>query len=361
MRFFCELVYIANDVTPSDATTEDFIRRLPKAELHLHIEGTLEPELTFELAHKHGVILPYASVAELRTAYEFADLQAFLDIYYAGAAVLRDEEDFYALTAAYLRRVAAQGVVHVEIFFDPQTHAARGVTMAAMLGGLKRALLDAEREAGISFRIILCFLRHLSAADAMQTLDAALPFKDCLAAVGLDSSEVGHPPSKFTAVFDRARAAGLKAVAHAGEEGPPAYIYEALDLLHVQRIDHGVRCEEDPALMLRLKRERMPLTVCPLSNVKLKVFDTMRSHNLKTLLAQGLCVTINSDDPAYFGGYLLENYLAAQRALDLSNAELAQLARNSFEASFLPQPDKARWMGSVDSCLDAAAARFAAT
>jgi len=356
MRFLAELVYIAGDVTPSDASIEDFIRGLPKAELHLHIEGTLEPELAFELARKHGVVLPYASVDELRLAYEFADLQSFLDIYYAGAAVLRDEEDFYALTAAYLRRVAAQGVVHVEIFFDPQTHAARGVTMAAMLGGLRRALLDAERDAGISFGIILCFLRHLSATDAMRTLEDALPFKKWLTAVGLDSSEAGHPPSKFVAVFERARAAGLKAVAHAGEEGPPAYIYEALDLLRVQRIDHGVRCEEDPALVLRLSRDRIPLTVCPLSNVKLNVVDTLQAHNLLRLLAQGLCVTVNSDDPAYFGGYLLENYLAVQRALGLSMADLAQLARNSFEASFLPPSDKQRWISRIDGFAGAAAA-----
>jgi len=328
--------------------TDEFIRGLPKAELHLHIEGTLEPELAFELARKHGVVLPYATVEDLRRAYRFHDLQAFLDIYYAGAAVLRDEEDFHALTAAYLRKMAQQGVVHVEIFFDPQTHTARGVPLSAMLGGIRRALLAAERDAGISFRLILCFLRHLSASAAMETLERALPFKDLLAGVGLDSSEAGHPPSKFTAVFDRARAAGLPAVAHAGEEGPPAYIYEALDLLHVRRIDHGVRCEEDPALVQRLARERVPLTVCPLSNVKLNVYDRIESHNLKRLLAHGLCVTVNSDDPAYFGGYLLENYVAVQRGLGLSHAELAQLARNSFEASFLSAADRERWMQAVD-------------
>jgi len=333
----------------TDAPIENFIRGLPKAELHLHIEGTLEPELAFELAAKHGVVLPYSSVDELRLAYEFADLQSFLDIYYAGAAVLRDEDDFYALTAAYLRKMAAQGVVHVEIFFDPQTHTARGVTMAAMLGGIRRALLEAERGAGISFRVILCFLRHLSAADAMRTLEEALPFKDVLAGVGLDSSEAGHPPSKFLAVFARARALGLPAVAHAGEEGPPAYIYEALDLLEVKRIDHGVRCEEDPALLRRLAEERMPLTVCPLSNIKLNVFDSLEAHNLKRLLARGLCVTVNSDDPAYFGGYLLENYLAVHRALALSISDLKTLARNSFEGSFLSAADKARWIAAVDA------------
>ncbi len=332
----------------SDATTENFIRGLPKAELHLHIEGTLEPELAFELARKHGVALPYASVDELRRAYQFTDLQSFLDIYYAGAAVLRDAEDFHALTSAYLRKMAEQGVVHVEIFFDPQTHTARGVGMDVMLDGIRRALLEAERDAGITFRLILCFLRHLTADDAMRTLESALPFKDLIAAVGLDSSEAGHPPSKFTAVFDRARAAGLPAVAHAGEEGPPAYIYEALDVLRVRRIDHGVRAEDDPNLIGRLARERMPLTVCPLSNIKLNVFEHMQAHNLKRLLAQGLCVTVNSDDPAYFGGYLLENFMAAQRALALSTAELIQLARNSFEGSFLSTADKVRWMNAVD-------------
>jgi adenosine deaminase len=332
-----------------DVPIEKFIRGLPKAELHLHIEGTLEPELAFELAAKHGVVLPYRSIEELRRAYEFSDLQSFLDIYYAGAAVLRDEEDFHALTAAYLAKVATQGVVHVEIFFDPQTHTARGVTMAAMLGGIRRALLEAERAAGISFRVILCFLRHLSAEDAMRTLEEALPFKDTLAGVGLDSSEAGHPPSKFFAVFERARSLGLPAVAHAGEEGPPAYIYEALDLLEVKRIDHGVRCDEDPALLRRLAEERMPLTVCPLSNIKLNVFRSLEAHNLKRLLAEGLCVTVNSDDPAYFGGYLLENYLAVYDALALSIADLKLLARNSFEGSFLPAADKARWIAAVDA------------
>jgi adenosine deaminase len=332
-----------------DASIEKYIRGLPKAELHLHIEGTLEPELAFELAAKHGVVLPYASVEELRRAYDFKDLQSFLDIYYAGAAVLRDEEDFYALTAAYMHKMAAQGVVHVEIFFDPQTHTARGVSMAAMQYGIRRALLEAERAAGISSRVILCFLRHLSAADAMRTLEEALPFKDSLAGVGLDSSEAGHPPSKFVAVFERARALGLPAVAHAGEEGPPAYIYEALDLLEVRRIDHGVRCDEDPALLRRLAEARMPLTVCPLSNIKLNVFKSLEAHNLKRLLAEGLCVTVNSDDPAYFGGYLLENYLAVHDALALSIADLKTLARNSFEASFLSAADKARWIAAIDA------------
>jgi adenosine deaminase len=248
-----------------------------------------------------------------------------------------------------LEKAHEQGVVHVEIFFDPQTHTARGVTLDAVLEGMRRALLQAERELGITFRLILCFLRHLSAADAMRTLEEALPHKHALAAVGLDSSEFGHPPSKFAAVFDRARGEGLLTVAHAGEEGPPAYIREALDILKVRRIDHGVRCEEDADLVRRLVRERMPLTVCPLSNVKLKVFASIENHNLKRLLDQGVCVTVNSDDPAYFGGYVLENFLAVQRGLALSKADLNALARNSFEASFLPEAAKRRWMQSVDA------------
>jgi len=284
-----------------------FLKGLPKAELHLHIEGTLEPELAFRLAKKHGVALPYSSVEELRGAYQFSDLQSFLDIYYAGAGVLRDVDDFHDLTAAYLKKAHEQGVVHVEIFFDPQTHSERGIPFRTVLDGITRALREGEEEFGITHRLILCFLRHLSADDAMRTLEEALPYMDFITAVGLDSSEKGHPPSKFTAVFDRARREGLLTVAHAGEEGPPEYIYEALDLLKVKRIDHGVRSEEDPKLVERLVRERMPLTVCPLSNIKLKVFDAVEDHNIKRLLERGLCVTVNSDDPAYFGGYLLEN------------------------------------------------------
>ncbi len=328
---------------------QEYIRGLPKAELHLHIEGTLEPDLAFRLAKKHGVPMPYATVDELRRAYRFSNLQSFLDIYYAGADVLLEADDFYELTKAYLEKAHEQGVVHVEIFFDPQTHTARGVTLDAVLEGMRRALLQAERELGITFRLILCFLRHLSAADALRTLEEALPHKHALAAVGLDSSEFGHPPSKFAAVFDRARGEGLLTVAHAGEEGPPAYIREALDILKVRRIDHGVRCEEDADLVRRLVRERMPLTVCPLSNVKLKVFASIENHNLKRLLDQGVCVTVNSDDPAYFGGYVLENFLAVQRGLALSKADLNALARNSFEASFLPEAAKRRWMQSVDA------------
>jgi adenosine deaminase len=326
-----------------------FLKGLPKAELHLHIEGTLEPELAFRLAGKHGMTLPYGSVEELRGAYQFSDLQSFLDIYYAGASVLRDVDDFFALTEAYLRKAHEQGVVHVEIFFDPQTHTERGVAFRTALEGITRALRAGREQFGITSRLILCFLRHLSAADAMRTLEEALPFKEAITAVGLDSSERGHPPSKFTAVFDRARNEGLLAVAHAGEEGPPEYIYEALDLLKVKRIDHGVRSEEDPKLVERLARERMPLTVCPLSNVKLKVFDKVDDHNIRRLLERGLCVTVNSDDPAYFGGYLLENFEAIERGLGLTQAELVTLARNSFEAAFLEASEKQRWFAAIEA------------
>jgi adenine deaminase len=330
-----------------------FIRGLPKAELHVHIEGTLEPELAFRLAAKHGVALPYKSVAELRRAYQFSDLQSFLDIYYAGAAVLRDADDFYHLTREYLDRAYADGVVHAEIFFDPQTHAARGVVLATVLEGINRALREATQAWGMSHGLILCFLRHLSATQAMQTLEEALPHKQHLAGVGLDSAESGHPPHKFTAVFERARAEGLPAVAHAGEEGPPGYIIEALDLLHVRRIDHGVRCEEDHALVRRLARERMPLTVCPLSNLRLRVVERLEDHNLKRLLDQGLCVTVNSDDPAYFGGYIADNFLAIQGALGLTDTDVATLARNSFEAAFLSAADKSRWIAAVDKYVGA--------
>jgi adenine deaminase len=328
---------------------KEFIRGLPKAELHVHIEGTLEPELAFRLAAKHRVRLPHASVDDLRRAYQFTDLQSFLDIYYAVADVLRDEEDFYLLTEAYLGRAHSQGVVHAEIFFDPQTHTARGVALDTVLTGMRRALLKAESEWGMTFRLILCFLRHLSAGDAMSMLEEALPHRNAIAAVGLDSSETGHPPTKFREVFARARREGLPGVAHAGEEGPPDYIREALDVLEVVRIDHGVRCEEDEQLMERLARERIPLTMCPLSNVKLRIFDRLQSHNLKRLLERGLCVTVNSDDPAYFGGYLLENYLGVQEALALTSTQLTVLARNSIEASFLEPADKRRWLEVIEA------------
>jgi adenosine deaminase len=335
---------------------ESYIRSLPKAELHVHIEGTLEPELAFELAQKHGVRLPYASVTELRAAYDFDSLQAFLDIYYAVAEVLRDADDFYRLTIAYLQRAHGEGVVHAEIFFDPQTHTERGIPFGTVISGLSRALLEAERRFGMTHRLIACFLRHLSAAQARRTLDEVLEHRNVIAAVGLDSSEVGHPPSKFAGVFRDAREHGLLTVAHAGEEGPPDYIREALDLLAVRRIDHGVRCEEDPALVQRLAREQIALTVCPLSNVKLRVFDRMEHHNLKRLLEGGLRVTVNSDDPAYFGGYVLENYLAVERALALSREQLATLARNSIEGSFLDTEAKRRWTVAIDTLTRAAPA-----
>jgi adenosine deaminase len=294
------------------------------------------------------VKLAYPSVEALRKAYDFHNLQSFLDIYYAGADVLRDEDDFHAMTAAYLARVHDQGVVHVEIFFDPQTHTDRGIAFETVLNGIRRGLDEARDKPGISSRLILCFLRHLSADAAMRTLEQALPWKDRIQAVGLDSSEVGQPPSKFSAVFKRAREEGFLTVAHAGEEGPPEYIYQALDDLKVSRIDHGVRSEEDPALCRRLAAENMPLTVCPLSNVKLAVFKRIEDHNLKRLLDLGLRVTVNSDDPAYFGGYLLENFLAVQRGLNLSRNDIRKLASNSIEASFLPPEKKQYWLKQID-------------
>lgn len=327
----------------------NFIERLPKAELHLHIEGTLEPDLMLELAERNGIELPYAGVEEIRAAYDFTDLQSFLDIYYAGARVLCTEQDFHDLTFAYLRRAHYDHVRHVEIFFDPQTHTERGIAFQAVVDGIHAALERGKAELGISYRLILCFLRHLSAADAMATLEAALPHGDRIHAVGLDSSEVGHPPSRFTEVFARARAEGFPAVAHAGEEGPPEYIREALDLLKARRIDHGVRCLEDPALVERLVREQVPLTVCPLSNVKLKVFKALDEHNLARLLAAGLCVTINSDDPAYFGGYIGENFRQTAQALGLTAEDVARLARNSFTASFLDETMKRRLVAEVDA------------
>jgi adenine deaminase len=325
-----------------------FINGIPKAELHLHIEGTLEPEMVFDLAHKHGIALQYPSVEALRSAYRFSDLQSFLDVYYAGAEVLRDEADFHALTWAYLQRAQAQGVVHAEIFFDPQTHTARGVPFGTIVGGIRRALVEGQRELGITHRLIMCFLRHLSAQEAMRTLEQSLPFAQAIVAVGLDSSESGHPPDKFAEVFARARREGFLTVAHAGEEGPPAYVYQALDALQASRIDHGVRSEEDPTLIARLVRDQVPLTVCPLSNVMLKVVDRMEDHNLKRLLDAGVCVTVNSDDPAYFGGYVTENYRAVYDALHLSRSDIAQLARNSIEASFLPAADKTDWARRID-------------
>jgi adenosine deaminase len=326
-----------------------FVTGLPKAELHLHIEGTLEPELMFELAQRNRVALPYPDVEAVRRAYVFEDLQSFLDIYYAGCRVLLQERDFTDLTKAYLERAAAEGVRHVEIFFDPQTHTNRGVPFATVVHGITAALADGERDLGITSRLILCFLRDLSAESAMATLEMALPHREAIVAVGLDSAEVGHPPEKFREVFDRARAEGFLTVAHAGEEGPPEYIWQALDLLRVARIDHGVRCIEDETLLERLVVEAMPLTVCPLSNVKLRVFPTLAEHDLAELLRRGLRVTINSDDPAYFGGYIVENYAATADALALTRAEVLQLARNSFLAAFLDDRERQQHLDAIEA------------
>jgi adenosine deaminase len=332
------------------------LARMPKAELHIHIEGSLEPELIFKLAQRNGVSLPYADVEALRAAYAFTDLQSFLDIYYAGASVLLQEQDFFDMAWAYFERAHADHVVHAELFFDPQTHTARGVPMGTVIAGLSRACRQAQQTLGISSALILCFLRHLSEAEAQQTLQEALPWREHFIGVGLDSSERGHPPEKFERVFAQCRALGLHVVAHAGEEGPPAYIRSALDVLKVERVDHGVRSVEDAALMQRLAQERVPLTVCPLSNVKLCVYPTMAQHQLPALLAAGLVATVNSDDPAYFGGYMNANFLALFEALpQLGAAEAYQLARNSFEASFVPQAQKAVWMGELDQVFISAA------
>ena len=336
------------------------LRTMPKAELHLHIEGTLEPELIFKLAQRNGVALPYASVEALRAAYAFSDLQSFLDLYYAGAAVLRKEEDFFDMAWAYFERAAADHVVHAEIFFDPQTHTERGVPIEAVIVGLEHACRRAHAEFGLSAKLILCFLRHLSEEAAFATLQQALPYRHHFIGVGLDSGERGNPPEKFARVFAKCRELGLHLVAHAGEEGPPAYIESALDVLQVERIDHGVRCVESPALVQRLAARRMPLTVCPLSNVKLCVFPTLAQHNLKALLDAGLCATVNSDDPAYFGGYLNDNFVQTFGALPGLTARHAwQLAANSFEASFAADAHKLQWRRQLDAAFAAAAAAAA--
>ena len=333
------------------------LRSAPKAELHIHIEGSLEPELIFALAQRNGVALPYASVEALRAAYAFTDLQSFLDIYYAGASVLLYEQDFFDMAWAYFERAAADQVVHAELFFDPQTHTDRGVDIGVVINGLHRACQRALADLGLDASLILCFLRHLSEDAALATLAAALPWRDLFIGVGLDSSERGHPPEKFARVFAQARALGLRCVAHAGEEGPPAYIESALDVLQVERIDHGVRCVESPALVARLAASRLPLTVCPLSNVKLCVFKTMAEHSLPALLDAGLCATVNSDDPAYFGGYLNDNFIATFNALpQLGTAQAYRLLRNGFEASFAPAADKAGWIARLDAAFSAAAA-----
>jgi adenosine deaminase len=331
-------------VTDSD----DFVRQLPKAELHLHIEGTLEPELVFELAARNKVHLDYPDVAALRRAYVFDDLQSFLDIYYANCAVLRTEQDFYDLTTAYLSRAAGQGVRHAEIFFDPQTHTRRGVSFETCSSGIRRALDDGAETFGISSGLILCFLRELGEASALETLEQARPHAHLLTAVGLDSAEVGNPPSNFTDVFRQARTMGLPGVAHAGEEGPPSYIWEALDALQARRIDHGVRCLEDERLVERLVAEQIPLTVCPFSNVKLRVFPSLRQHNLPALVRRGLLVTVNSDDPAYFGGYVADNLRAVAETFDLDRADVGQLARNSFRAAFVDERIREGYLAEVD-------------
>ncbi len=335
----------------SAAQLPDLLRAMPKAELHMHIEGSLEPELIFALAQRNHVPLRYESIEALRAAYAFTDLQSFLDTYYAGASVLQQPQDFYDMAWAYFQRAKADNVVHAEIFFDPQTHTARKVSMRTVITGLHRACVDAQNQLGISSSLILCFLRHLSEEEAFDTLEEAWPFRDHFIGVGLDSSERGHPPEKFERVFKRAAQLGFKLVAHAGEEGPPAYIWGALDVLNVQRIDHGVQAIHDPALMTRLAKERMPLTVCPLSNQKLCVFPHLADHNLGQMLDQGLCVMLNSDDPAYFGGYLNENFLQTFASLKLNASHAYQLARNSFEASFVPEAQKQVWYAQLDACF----------
>lgn len=328
------------------------LRGMPKAELHIHIEGSLEPELIFRLAERNHVTLPYASVEDLRAAYDFKDLQSFLDIYYAGASVLLTEQDFFDMAWAYLVRAAAENVLHTEIFFDPQTHTSRGVPMEVVIRGLHHACQRAHQEFGISSRLILCFLRHLSEEDAFATLEAALPWRHHFIGVGLDSSERGHPPEKFERVFARCRELGLHVVAHAGEEGPPAYIWNALDVLQAERIDHGVQAVHDPALMRRLAEQDIPLTVCPLSNVKLCVFQSLQQHNIRQLLDAGLRVMVNSDDPAYFGGYINDNFVQLFAALGLEGKHAYQLAFNSFEASFADESSKRAWEHQLKGYFD---------
>ena len=329
--------------------SEDFIRRLPKVELHLHIEGSFEPELMFGIARRNDVTLAYATIEELKAAYDFADLQEFLDLYYSGMSVLLTERDFYDLTAAYLKRAVADGVVHTEIFFDPQGHTERGIAFDTVLDGIWRALRDAEAEHGITSRLIMCFLRHLPEEDAFPVLEAAMDHRDRIVGVGLDSSELGHPPQKYERFFAAAREAGFKLVAHAGEEGPPEYVRDTLDLLRVDRVDHGNAAMQDPDLVARLAGEKTPLTVCPLSNYRLQGVTDMSRHPLKAMLDAGVVATVNSDDPAYFGGYVLDNYTAVRDALNLSRDEIVTLAKNSITASFLDGHAKAKWLGGIDA------------
>jgi adenosine deaminase len=323
---------------------EKFIATLPKAELHLHIEGTFEPELIFKMAERNKIKLPYASVESLRKAYDFTDLQSFLDLYYACMNVLKTEEDFAELANAYFEKASKQNVVHAEIFFDPQAHTQRGIPFRTVIDGLWAAVKDSKKNFGISSKMIMCFLRDLSAESAMETLNQAIPYGDRIVAVGLDSAERGNPPSKFTDVFAKARASGFEATAHAGEEGPPEYVWEAINILKVKRIDHGVRSMEDPKLVQHLVESETPLTVCPLSNIKLRVFNHMQDHNIKSMLEAGLKATINSDDPAYFGGYIGENFRSVSEALDLKQMDLRTLAINSIKASFLTPSERLEYL-----------------
>lgn len=329
----------------------ELIKRLPKAELHLHIEGSLEPELMFKLAHKNKVAIPYETVEEVRNAYNFTNLQTFLDIYYAGANVLLTEDDFYDLTWDYIEKCVENNIIHTEIFFDPQTHTSRGIAFETVISGIKRALADANEQYGITSAIIMCFLRHLSEQEAFETLEQALDYKDDIIGVGLDSSEIGNPPSKFEAVFKKAKAEGFKLVAHAGEEADFSYIYEALDLLNIQRIDHGVQSINSPELMARLKEQQIPLTVCPNSNIELKVFDSYKVHNIKQLLDYGLNVSVNSDDPAYFKGYLNQNFINLYENIDLSAEDIITLVRNSFKAAFIDDELKEKYLAQVEAAI----------
>ena len=344
------MTFVVKPVAPDRLS--DLLRQMPKAELHIHIEGSLEPELIFALAQRNGVTIPYTDVEALRSAYAFTNLQSFLDIYYAGASVLLKEQDFYDMARAYFVKAARDNVVHAELFFDPQTHTARGVSMETVINGLHRACVDAQTELGVSASLIMCFLRHLSEADAFETLEQALPFRHKLIGIGLDSGEVGNPPEKFARVFARCRELGFHLVAHAGEEGPPAYVWTALDVLKVERIDHGVQSSKDAALMQRLANDGIALTVCPLSNLKLCVFPDLASHNLRQLLDAGLAATINSDDPAYFSGYMNDNFTQTFAATGMSAQHAYLLSKNSFEASFIDAAAKRRYIDQLDACFE---------
>ena len=328
-----------------------FIYNIPKAELHIHIEGSLEPELMFYKAKINNIKIPFTSINQLDRAYQFSNLQSFLDVYYEGLRVLVNEEDFYDLTWNYLKKIFLQNVRHVEIFFDPQAHTSRGISFKTVVTGIHKALVDAQKHFDLSSRLIMCFLRDFDIDNSFETLEQAIPFKEWIVGVGLDSTEVGNPPEKFTRLFQRARKEGFKTVAHAGEEGGPEYIWQAIEKLHVLRIDHGVRCMEDEALVETLIKRQIPLTVCPLSNIKLNIFNSLKEHNLKLMLDRGLCVTINSDDPAYFGGYIAENFLASQKALNLSRNDIYELAKNSFKAAFLNLTEKQCFLKELEDFM----------